>query len=98
LRELGVQVQGQDQPITIFEDNQSMIALAKNPVHHARSKHIDVQHHFIRDKIQSKEIEVKYAPSEEMIADVMTKPLPGPKFAKFVELLRLQRVKDNTTN
>ena len=43
---------------TLFEDNQSAIALAKNPVHHTRSKHIDIQHHFVREKIESKEIEI----------------------------------------
>ena len=74
----------QERPTTLFEDNQSAIALARNPVHHARSKHIDIQHHFVREKIESKEIEISYMATDEMIADVHTKPLARPKFAKLI--------------
>ena len=74
----------QKRPTTLFEDNQSAIALAKNPVHHARSKHIDIQHHFVREKIESKKIEISYIATDEMIADVLTKPLARPKFAKLI--------------
>jgi hypothetical protein len=91
LRELGYT---QNQATTIFEDNQSCINLAKNPVHHARSKHIDIQHHFIREKIISKEIHLEYTPTEEMIADIFTKPLAGPKFLKFRKDVNL-RQKEN---
>src|SRR5271163_2532660 len=48
--------------MTIYEDNQSNIALAKNPIHHARIKHIDIQHHFIREKMESGEIDLEYMP------------------------------------
>src|SRR5665213_2460535 len=65
----------QERPTTLFEDNQSAIALARNPVHHARSKHIDIQHHFVREKIESKEIEISYMATDEMITDALTKPL-----------------------
>ena len=74
----------QEHATTLFEDNQSAIALAKNPVHHARSKHIDIQHHYIREKIESKEIDINYMSTDEMIADALTKPLARPKFSKFV--------------
>ena len=74
----------QEGATTLFEDNQSAIALAKNPVHHARSKHIDIQHHYIREKIESKEIDINYMPTDAMIADALTKPLARPKFSKFV--------------
>ena len=75
---------------TLFEDNQSAIALAKNPIHHARSKHIDIQYHFIREKIESKEIEISYISTDEMIADALTKPLACPKFAKSIKEMGLQ--------
>jgi hypothetical protein len=78
-------------PTLIYEDNQSSIALAKNPVHHVRSKHIDIQFHFIRDKVSSGEIELVYTPTDEMVADAMTKPLAAPKFTKYVEKLGLRR-------
>ena len=75
---------------TVFEDNQSCIALAKNPVYHARSKHIDIQHHFIREKVECGDIKVVYMPTEEMVADALTKPLPGPKFGKLVANMGLR--------
>ena len=74
---------------TIYEDNQSCIALAKNPVHHARTKHIDVQYHFSREKVESKDIEVVYVPTEDMVADALTKALPRPRFTKLVSKMRV---------
>jgi hypothetical protein len=76
-------------PMTIFEDNQSAIALAKNPIHHARSKHIDIQHHFIREKVESGEVKLEYTSSEEMIADAMTKALLHFKFEKHVRSMNV---------
>jgi hypothetical protein len=60
---------------TIMSDNQGSIALAKNPKHHSRTKHIDVQHHFIREKVDMEVIELKYCPTQFMVADVLTKAL-----------------------
>ncbi len=59
----------------IMCDNQGYIALAKNPTHHSRTKHIDIQHHFIREKLESEEIGLKYCPSQDMVAGVLTKAL-----------------------
>jgi hypothetical protein len=56
-------------------DNQGCIALAKNPTHHSCTKHIDIQHHFIREKLESGEIGLKYCPTQDMVADVLTKAL-----------------------
>ncbi|CAB4041487.1 Hypothetical predicted protein [Paramuricea clavata] len=55
-------------------DNQGAINLARNPVHHQRSKHIDTKYHFIRSEIQVGIISLKYVPTEDNIADVFTKP------------------------
>jgi hypothetical protein len=76
-------------PTIIHEDNQSAIALAKNPIHHARSKHIDIQFHFIRERIEAGEIELVYTPTEHMTADILTKALAAPKFEKQVRDLQL---------
>ena len=57
--------------IFIMCDNQGCITLAKNPTHHPHTKHIDVQHHFIRKKLENREICLKYCP----ILDVLTNPL-----------------------
>ena len=86
------------EPTLIYEDNQSCIALAKNPVQHARTKHIDIQHHFIRDKVDSKEIELAYSPTDEMIADALTKALPHPRFSKHVESMGLKYGNSSNTS
>ena len=56
-------------------DNQSAIQLVKNPVFHGRTKHIEIQYHFIREKYENKNIDVVYIPSELQLADVFTKAL-----------------------
>ena len=73
--------------IQINADNQGAIRLSRNPVHHSRSKHFDIKYHFIRDSIQSKKIDTVYVPSEENIADMMTKPFSKVKLRKFHGLL-----------
>lgn len=65
----------QEKTTTIMSDNQGSIALAKNPKHHSRTKHIDVQHHFIREMVDMEVIELRYCPTQEMVADVLTKAL-----------------------
>lgn len=71
------------QSVLLFVDNQGAINLAKNPIHHQRSKHIDVKYHFIRSEIMNKFIEVKYVPTNENVADVFTKPVTGVKMKQF---------------
>ena len=61
--------------VDIFVDNQSAIALAKNPVLHQRTKHIDIKYHFIRVEVQKGYILLKYIPSEQNLADMFTKPI-----------------------
>ena len=56
-------------------DNQGAISLAMNPVYHAKTKHIELDIHFIREKVQAKQIEVNYVPSEDQAADIFTKAL-----------------------
>lgn len=68
---------------TIFVDNQSAMDLARNPVHHSRTKHIEVRHHFIREKLESGEVTLEYKPTADQTADIFTKPLPAVKFLKF---------------
>ena len=71
---------------TIYEDNQSCIALAANPVHHARTKHIDIKCHFIRDHVD-KDVNVVYCPTKEMVTDALTKPLPRPAFKQHARVM-----------
>lgn len=66
-------------PIKIRCDNQSALALAKTDGFRARSKHIDVRHHYICDKLEDNTIDLEYIPTKEMVADSLTKAVPGPK-------------------
>ena len=70
-------------PILIQEDNQGTIAMSNNPVAHARSKHIDVKYHYIREAKENGQIIVKYCPTESMVADILTKPLPRSKYEQL---------------
>ncbi len=56
-------------------DNQGAISLTKNPIHHAQTKHIYVQHHFVREQVENKEVRFEYCPMEHMVTDVFTKAL-----------------------
>ena len=71
------------EPVTLFGDNQGAISLSKNPVHHQRSKHIDIRFHFIRDEVQKGSVEMFYIPTEDNMADIFTKPASKFKFSKF---------------
>ena len=72
--------EAQQVPTVISCDNQSTIKLAKNPIYHARTKHIETQHHFVREKLQSKEIDLLYCNTNENVANIFTKPLGKAKF------------------
>lgn len=75
--------------IPLKGDNQGSIALAHNPVFHSRTKDIDIQHHYIRDEVAAKRIELSYDPTEQMIADGLTKALTHVRFHGFVEQMRM---------
>lgn len=75
--ELGSPPQG---PTIVFEDNQSAMAMCRNPQFHGRSKHIDIKHHFVREQVASNNIELVYCPTKEMTADMFTKGLAREQF------------------
>ena len=78
MQELG-EVTG-DHALTVYEDNQGAIALAKNPEFHKRTKHIDIRYHFVREKVEDGQVRLVYCPTQEMLADLMTKPIPAAQF------------------
>ena len=80
---LGV-VPNMDTPTTIMVDNQAAIALAHNAAVNRRNKHIHVRFHFTRDAIHDGQVRLKYCPTDEMIADMFTKPLGRVKLQTFV--------------
>ena len=81
---LNVQVDG---PVVIFCDNMTSIQLARNPVFHARTKHIEVHYHFVREKVLAGEIDLAYVSTHEQIADIFTKALGAEKLQMFRSLL-----------
>lgn len=85
--EVGVKVA---KPPKLWCDNTSAIALASNSVFHARTKHIETDVHFVREKVLAKDVEVGHVPTEDQIADVFTKPLREPRFLNLREKLKLK--------
>ena len=69
-------------PTTIFEDNQSAIAMTKNPQFHGRAKHIDIKYHFIREQVNCGNVILEYCPTGDMTADVFMKGLNRKLFNK----------------
>ena len=67
-------------PTCINCDNKSDIKLAHNPVYHARSKHIEIQHHFMREKFEAKEINLIYYNTSDNVANIFTNPVGKVKF------------------
>lgn len=75
----------------IYEDNQSCIKMFENQKISNRTKHIDIKYHFVKEMINDQEgVTLKYCESKEMIADMMTKPLPNEIFIKHRNAIHLQ--------
>ena len=66
-------------------DNQSAMAIAKNPQFHDRTKHIEVRYHYLHDKVEAKELDLEYIPTGEQVADVLTKVLNREKHTSFTK-------------
>ena len=81
----------QGKPTIIYEDNQGAVALSKNPRYHARTKHVDIKYHFVRDKFENGEIILTYCYTNDMIADMLTKALPRTLFERFHTFLNMKK-------
>lgn len=79
-------------PIKIYEDNQGCIKMVHSEKFNNRSKHIDIKKYAVKDYISSKIVEVEYCPTEEMVADIFTKPLQKSKFLKLKSKLCIQQI------
>ncbi|GJZ99349.1 retrotransposon protein, putative, ty1-copia subclass [Tanacetum coccineum] len=88
LIELGVNLRS----VIVNCDNQSAIHLSRNAMFHERTKHINVRYHFIREIVESKEIEVAKIGTKDNAADAFTKVVPGPKFKSDLKYPRVSGI------
>ena len=63
-------------PMILYCDNIRAINISKNPVIHAKTKHIAIKYHYVIELIEDKEVKMEYIHTKEKIADIFTKPLP----------------------
>ena len=78
--------------VNLLCDNMSSIYLANNPVFHARSKHIEVQYHYVREKVIAKEIDIQHVSTKFQVADIFTKFLDSVKLKRFNSEMNLQEL------
>ena len=89
LMELKVPIDG---PMKLFCDNQAAILIAKNPVHHDRTKHVEIDRHFIKEKLEAKIIGVLFVKSEDQLADILTKAVKGGVFHSSLSKLGMDDI------
>ena len=86
LGELGVKLKSRPR---LWCDNLGATYLSANPVFHARAKHIEIHFHFVRERIARRQLEVRFIPTKDQVADGFTKALPQRKFEEFKNNLNL---------
>lgn len=92
-RLLGELLNREPDRVLLKVDNQSAIALCKNPVFHERSKHIDIRYHYVRSCVEEEQISMEHVRTGAQLADILTKPLPRVRFQEMKEKIGLQSVK-----
>ena len=78
----------------LFTDSLSAIGLANNPEHHAKTKHIDIQYHFVREHVTNNTIQLSHISTKEQLADMLTKALSGPTFKYLVKQMNLRAIEN----
>ena len=89
LKELGVQSK---QAPCLWCDNLGATYLSTNPVFHVRTKHIEIDFHFVRERVAQKQLDIRFVHSRDQLADGFTKPLPTRRFEDFKHNLNLMKL------
>ena len=74
-------------PSVVYEDNTGCIEWSRNPVDHQRSKHIDLRYHYVLAKVKDGDLKLVYCPTEDMVADLLTKYLAAPRFVRLRDMM-----------
>jgi hypothetical protein len=90
-------LESQKIPIHMHCDNQAAIAVMKSPTSHQRVKHIDIQHHFVRDRVQRGEVKFDYVDSKLNVADMLTKAVSRGQLEKLLACVGLVDVAHEDT-
>jgi hypothetical protein len=85
LTELGFYQEDSHESIKVHADNKSAIALGKNPEFHKRSKHINIQYHYVQEQVQAGQITTPYIPTSQMVADGLTKALSPELHLRLID-------------
>ena len=77
------------QPCRLLCDNKAAISISENPVQHDRTKHVEVDRHFIKDTLEAKIVELPYVKSEDQLADILTKAVNSQSFRQVLDKLSI---------
>ena len=83
-----------DYAVPLYCDNQSAIHLTENSAFHARTKHVKIHYHFLKEKVLQEELEIHQVKTEDEVADLFTKGLNTTRFQKFRDQLNMNRRKN----
>ena len=87
--ELGVEVK---QPVQLFCDSEATIQIAAHPIFHERTKHFDIDCHFVREKIMDELIQTQHIGTKEQQADILTKGLCKPQHELLIDKLAMKNI------
>ena len=76
--------------VILYSDNTSAIKISKNLVMHAKTKHIVIKYHYVRELVEDKQVKMEYIHTKDQIADIFTKPLPKDSYEYLRGKLRVK--------